>query len=123
MGNLGNVQLELGELPAARATLERALAIEETYRPDNPKIATTLTNLGIVQRELGELPVARATLERALAMKEAAYGPDHPEVAMTLGNLGKSSWSWVSCLPLARPSNGHWPSKRRPTDPTTPRSP
>jgi tetratricopeptide (TPR) repeat protein len=82
-------QLELGELPAARATLERALAIEEAaYGPDHPEVAMTLGNLGNVQRELGELPVVRATLERALAIFKTIYGADHPRVAMTLGNLG-----------------------------------
>ena len=68
LGNLGNVQLELGELPVARATLERALAIFKTiYGPDHPRVAMTLGNLGIVHQKLGELPVARATFERVLS--------------------------------------------------------
>jgi Tfp pilus assembly protein PilF len=77
------------QLTAARATLERALAINEAaYGPDHPRVAVTLGNLGNVQAELGELAAARATLQRALTIKEAAYGPDHPRVAITLTNLG-----------------------------------
>ena len=69
----------MDEPPAARATLERALAIEEAaYGPDHPDVAITLTHLGTVQGLMGELPTARATLERALAIKEAAYGPTIP---------------------------------------------
>ena len=74
---------------AARATLERALAVKEAvYGPDHPEVAGTLTMLGLLQKDLGDLPAARATLERALAIMEAVYGPDHRQVAATLGNLG-----------------------------------
>jgi tetratricopeptide (TPR) repeat protein len=77
------------ELPAAQATLQQALAIEEAALGANhPQVAVTLDNLGIVLRQLGELTEARAPLERALAIKEVAYGPDHPQVARTLDNLG-----------------------------------
>jgi len=77
------------ELPAARATLQRALAIKEAaYEPDHPQVAVTLDNLGLVLRELGELPAARARLERALAIRELADRPDHSQLARTLTNLG-----------------------------------
>jgi len=89
LGNLGIYLLVSAQLTAARATLQRALAIQEAaYGPDHPQVAITLTNLGLVQKQLGELAAARATQQRALAIFEAAYGPDHPEVAVTLTNLG-----------------------------------
>ena len=51
LNNLGNVQEELDELPAARTILERALAIAEAaYGPDHPQVAIPRTNLGIVQQ-------------------------------------------------------------------------
>ena len=88
LGNLANIQQDLGQLADARATQRRALAIfEAAYGPDHPEVARTLGNLGIVQTEMSELAAARASQERALAIKEAAYGPDHPQVAMTLDNL------------------------------------
>ena len=38
----------MGELPTARATLERALAIKESaYGLDHPQVAVTLTQLGV----------------------------------------------------------------------------
>jgi Tfp pilus assembly protein PilF len=83
------VQQQLGEFEAARASQQRALAINEAvYGPEHPDVAITLGNLGSVQRQLGEFEAARASQQRALAIKEAVYGPEHPEVASTLGNLG-----------------------------------
>jgi Tfp pilus assembly protein PilF len=89
LGNLGIYLWRSAQLTAARATFQRALAINEAaYGPDHPQVAATLGNLGNVQQELGELAAARATEQRALAIEEAAYGPDHPEVAITLTSLG-----------------------------------
>jgi tetratricopeptide (TPR) repeat protein len=90
------------QLPAARTTLQRALAIKEVaYEPDHPQVAVTLDNLGLVLAELGELPAAHARLKRALAIREATYGPDHPLVARTLTNLG-SVLDELGKLPPAR---------------------
>ena len=60
--NLGVVQLRLGELGDACASLERALAISEAvYGPDHPEVASALVYLGVVQLGLGELGDARAS--------------------------------------------------------------
>ncbi len=80
LGNLGNVQQQLGELEAARATQQRALTINEAvYGPEHPEIAGTLTNLGIVQQQLGELEAARASIGRAAGIFQRRLGPDHPQ--------------------------------------------
>jgi tetratricopeptide (TPR) repeat protein len=77
------------ELPAARETLERALAITEAvHGPNHLGVVGTLENLGIVLRNLGDLGGARQHLQRALTITEPTYGPDHPNVALTLSNLG-----------------------------------
>jgi Tetratricopeptide repeat len=53
--HLGTVQRLMGELPAALATLERALAIKESaYGPDHPQVAITLIELRIVQQQLAD---------------------------------------------------------------------
>jgi tetratricopeptide (TPR) repeat protein len=89
LNQVGLYRAGRAELPAARATLERALAIKEAaYEADHSQVAVTLDNLGLVLGELGELAAARARLERALAIRELAYGPDHPQLARTLTNLG-----------------------------------
>ena len=77
-------------MPAAQATLRRALAVQESvYGSQHPQVATTLTNLGNVQWELGELPAAQATLQRALTIEETVYGPQHPHTALTLRLLAE----------------------------------
>jgi tetratricopeptide (TPR) repeat protein len=89
LNQVGLYRAGRAELPAARVTLQRALAIKEAaYESDHPQVAVTLDNLGVVLGGLGELPAARARLERALAIRKLAYGPQHPQLARTLGNLG-----------------------------------
>ena len=47
---------DLGDLPAARAYLERALAIDErVYGPDHPEVATDVNNLGNLLQDSGRL--------------------------------------------------------------------
>jgi Tfp pilus assembly protein PilF len=89
LGNLGIYLTVSAQLTAARATLQRALAISEAaYGPGHPQVAITLTNLGVVQAEMGELADARATLQRALAIFQAAHRAGRRQVASTLTNLG-----------------------------------
>jgi tetratricopeptide (TPR) repeat protein len=87
LDNLGLVLRELGELPAARAHLERALTINKALGPDHAAVAISLKNLGLVLRDQGELATARDYLERALNIRQAWFGPDHPVVAQSLNNL------------------------------------
>ena len=85
--NLGNVQQQLGELEAARVTLQRALAISEaSYGSEHPQVAITLGSLGNVQRELGEFEAARVTLQRALAIS------DNADMGRCLSS--RQGWSW-----------------------------
>ncbi|GAA3389133.1 tetratricopeptide repeat protein [Cryptosporangium minutisporangium] len=86
LGNLGNVQLQLGWLDAARASHERALRIKETtYGVEHPRVAVTLGNLGLVQQQLGELEAARATHDRAHVIFAKAWGLDHPDAVWVRG--------------------------------------
>jgi tetratricopeptide (TPR) repeat protein len=79
LGNLANVLADLGELPAARERLERALhLLEAAYGPDHPDLALTLGNLGDVLADLGELPAARERLERAVGIYRRTLGTEHP---------------------------------------------
>jgi tetratricopeptide (TPR) repeat protein len=77
------------ELVAARATLERALALAETaLGPEHRNIAVILDNLGLVLHRLGELEESSIRHEQALALFEAVDGSNHPDVARVLTNLG-----------------------------------
>jgi tetratricopeptide (TPR) repeat protein len=71
---------ELGELPAARQHLERALRLNEgAYGRDHPQVALALENLGSVLAELDELPAARQRLERAVGVYRRTLGAEHPD--------------------------------------------
>jgi Tfp pilus assembly protein PilF len=86
------VQRDLGELEAARATQQRALAIQEAvYGPEHPAVARTLGNLGNVQEQLGELEAAREQTGRALVIFERFLGPDHPYTRQARANLASCS--------------------------------
>jgi tetratricopeptide (TPR) repeat protein len=88
LSNLGGVLQDLADLPGARATLERALGIDETaYGADHPEVARDVNNLGLVLKELGDLPGARAAFEQALGINETAYGDMHPLTAAVRENL------------------------------------
>jgi CHAT domain-containing protein/Tfp pilus assembly protein PilF len=78
-----------GKLPAARAALERALAIRESvFGPDHTATADTASQLAEVVRDMGDFATARALYERALTIREQALGPRHPAFASSLASLG-----------------------------------
>ena len=89
LNGLGWVQLDLGDLSVARATLERALRIRErTLGPNHLRTSQTLAHLGRLYRDLGEYDQARATFERALRIQERVLGPDHPDLGYVLTHFG-----------------------------------
>jgi Tfp pilus assembly protein PilF len=55
LGQLGIYLATSAQFSAARAALERALAIDgAAYGPDHPEVARTLGNLGLVQQQLDD---------------------------------------------------------------------
>lgn len=94
LGNLGEVQMRLGEFKEARTNMERALAaFQETYGPNHYEVARAFGNLSVLQQLLGELKEARPNIEHALAIFQAVNGPDDPEVAKAFVNLGTVQWA------------------------------
>ncbi|MCG8423638.1 MAG: tetratricopeptide repeat protein [Proteobacteria bacterium] len=78
---------EIGHYWEAKPYCERALAIEETLRPDGPSMATCLGNLALVLQDMGEHGSARALQERALDISETHLGSEHPDTATSLDIL------------------------------------
>jgi tetratricopeptide (TPR) repeat protein len=79
----------IGDYPAARPYLERALVISKaSLGPHHPHTTTCLNNLAGLLRDMGDLAGARSYLEQALVINEAALGPHHPQTALSLNNLG-----------------------------------
>lgn len=87
--NHAMIQHDQGDLPGARASMERAIAIaEKNLGAEHPTLATMHSNLSIIQRDQGDLPGARASMGRAIAMKEKHLTPDHPTFGISYSNLG-----------------------------------
>jgi tetratricopeptide (TPR) repeat protein len=89
------VALRKGRLAAARAELERALALQREHLPaEHGEIASTLNNLGTVLTRLNLLDEAIATSQQSLAIHEAVEGPRHPNTAASAHNLAMA-WRLV----------------------------
>lgn len=85
---LGVAQGDLREFAAARATLERALAIRtRTDGASSEPVAEVQRRIGELLRNERRMPEARAQLERALATAEGALGNDAPGLAPFLKSL------------------------------------
>jgi serine/threonine-protein kinase len=89
LSNEGAVLIQRGDFELARASYERALAIQEqAFGPGDVRLAFTLNGLGIASVSLGDLDRGAACHQRALGLRRDALGPHHPHVAMSLNNLG-----------------------------------
>ena len=80
--DLGGVLHALGELEAAQALYQRALALDRAQQ----RTAATLCHLGAVLEDAGDIMEAQACYERALIVAEARH-PDSPELVMALNRL------------------------------------
>ncbi len=68
---------------------EQALTLaNQTFKEEDPEIATCLNNLGKSLCALGKADEALSYFRRSLSITEKVYGNDHPEVAIRLNNLG-----------------------------------
>jgi tetratricopeptide (TPR) repeat protein len=103
---LGSVLQDMGDLPAAKRSLERSLAIRAKVHgtEDHPGVAASLHALGSVLQAMGDLPAAKRSLERSLAIQAKVHGTeDHPDVAASLHALG-SVLQDMGDLPAAKRS-------------------
>jgi tetratricopeptide (TPR) repeat protein len=78
--NLATIEMALGDLPAARDLMQRAIAIDEkAYEPDHPNLAVSYWILGRIEEDDGNIDQARVLIERAHAIFLHRLGPEHPE--------------------------------------------
>jgi tetratricopeptide (TPR) repeat protein len=95
MWQLGNLKRNLGDLPAAQAVLQQAVALAEQppVGPVHPRLAQAMQDLGRVLQNRGEYDEADATLQRTLTMQEQMLGPHHDDVSATLIYMGESCYA------------------------------
>ncbi|MBK6540892.1 MAG: tetratricopeptide repeat protein [Flavobacteriales bacterium] len=86
LGNLGAIQSEMGDLPAARESLMEALAYYRIHAPDDTGLPGAMVNLGIVYQRLGELDRSDSLLRDALVYQERTGQPT--ELCNTYINMG-----------------------------------
>ena len=88
---LGRGYLNRCDFAAAQASLERALAADETRAEEAPRaVARDLHSIGEIQQILGEFDAAAYSFERALAITKAnPSSPDHARDLFALALLNK----------------------------------
>jgi tetratricopeptide (TPR) repeat protein len=86
--SMAKAQQSAHDYEGARASLERAIAIDEAWSevPDE-RVARSYRRLAAAARELGDLDAAERAIERALEIDEDIFGPDHPSVFKDLREL------------------------------------
>jgi len=84
---LGSVQLEAGQILAARDTLSLSLEIWRAAAPADPASAIAMEGLEAVYARLGQWAKAERFGRMALQTKEQALGPQDPELAGPLQSL------------------------------------
>lgn len=86
---LGTVTMTQGDYALAEKQLAEALRLyEQTFGPNDVRLAAPLSALGHVHFSRGEGAAALARLQRALELRQKEYGPDHPQIALSLNNVG-----------------------------------
>jgi tetratricopeptide (TPR) repeat protein len=136
LGELGVLQGETGDYPAAAATLDRVLALYGEAG-DLPGQAHTLSQLGFFRLVAGDYPGAAASAQRALALARSAddrFAEAHALDAMglvqqltgdyraaaatqrralalyrDLGNLDGQAWA-LNCLGVVQQETGDYPA-------------
>lgn len=84
----GNIDTAIAEFAAARANVEKAIAIDsQHFPPDYPTFAVRYSILAMIQQSQSDLQAARVSMEKSIAIRSKHLPPDHPTVAMDYSNL------------------------------------
>jgi eukaryotic-like serine/threonine-protein kinase len=88
---LVNAELGLQQLADARATGQRAVALDrQLLGASHPQTAVDLLNLASVTASLGELPEAEKAYREGIAILSEWYGKDNPDVITAKSILAKA---------------------------------
>ncbi|MCR9247538.1 MAG: tetratricopeptide repeat protein [bacterium] len=95
---LGRAHRAVGDVVAARAAFEQALALAREFAGDShPDVDTALFSLAMLEIDRGDMQRAETLLREILARDEARFGTEHSypaltkgQLAMVLGNLDRN---------------------------------
>jgi tetratricopeptide (TPR) repeat protein len=93
---------EQGNYTEAAQQFQSALAIVETIKPDDPRLANSLMRLAVVYHTQGRYAEAEPLYQRALMLQEQMFGPDQPQLLEMLeayANLQRRMHPFQSLLP------------------------
>ena len=89
LGNIGNLQKEMGLLDAAYNTYQEVLGIE-SYRLglSHPDVAITLHNIATIDAARGNFDHALQLYRKVIGLQKKLFGQDHLSVAVTAACMG-----------------------------------
>ena len=87
--DLGQVYINMGDLPKAEKVHLRSLKIRQNIFGENhSEVASSFQNLGNLYEQMGKLPKAEEFHLRSLKINQNLFGENHSDVAISLKNLG-----------------------------------
>lgn len=90
LGNIGNLNLYLGNYAMAESYLRKALDIDLRHLPRrHPTIALMYFNIGVTLRCEQRLEESEQYIRQALELWETTSGPDHPDAAGAVEELAR----------------------------------
>jgi tetratricopeptide (TPR) repeat protein len=89
LGNIGNLQKEMGDFDAAFKTYQDVLGIE-SYRLglSHPDVAVTLHNIATIDAARGKYDHALTLYRKVMGLQKKLFGPDDVSVAVTSACMG-----------------------------------
>jgi tetratricopeptide (TPR) repeat protein len=89
LGNIGNLQKEMGDMDSAYTTYQQVLAIE-SYRLglSHPDVVVTLHNISTIDAARGNLDHALSLYTQVVSLQRKLFGEDHESVAVTSACMG-----------------------------------
>lgn len=89
LGNIGNLQKEMGDMDGAYQTYQQVLAIE-SYRLglSHPDVCVSLHNIATIDAGRGNHEHALSLYTQVLNLQRKLYGEDHESVAITSACMG-----------------------------------
>jgi tetratricopeptide (TPR) repeat protein len=89
LGNIGNLQKEMGDMDSAYSTYQQVLAIE-SYRLglSHPDVVVTLHNIATIDASRGNHDHALSLYMQVIGLQRKLFGEDHESVAVTSACMG-----------------------------------